>query len=550
MGNINASVDLRRDGNVAVVTVDNPPVNALKHEVRAGLAEALRQTRRRSDGVAAVVIACAGRTFFAGADITEFGKPLQAAEPRRGHRRYRGDAEAGDRGLARHRAGRRVRIGARLPFPRCRGDGARRPARGQARPVAGRRRDAAPAAPVGPEKALQMIVTGEPIGAAQALADGIVDQIVEGDLTAAAIGFARSWSRPNAAVCGTCATATTSSQRRTDPSPLTRRGGGADPAAARPRCARRPASRRCAPPSSLPFDEGLRRESELFQPTRRRRPVQGAAPCLFRRARGGEDPGPARRDRGRGPIAGAAVIGAGTMGGGIAMCFANAGIPVTLIETTHGFAAERASTGSPPITAPRSRGAGSAPTTWNAHGADHRRRRARCGRRGRCRDRGGVRGDGAEEAGVRRARPSRQARRDARHQHLDPRRRRDRPRHGPAAGRGRHALLQPGQRHAASWRSCAALESAPDAVATALALARRLGKVPAVVGVCYGFVGNRMLARRSVEAERLLLEGALPQRGRRGARRVRLADGAVRDDGPRRARCRLAHPQERAASRP
>jgi len=53
--------------------------------------------------------------------------------------------------------------------------------------------------------------------------------------------------------------------------------------------------------------------------------------------------------------------------------------------------------------------------------------------------------------------------------------------------------------------------SAPDAVATALTLARRLGKVPAVVGVCYGFVGNRMLARRSVEAERLLLEGALPQ---------------------------------------
>ena len=53
--------------------------------------------------------------------------------------------------------------------------------------------------------------------------------------------------------------------------------------------------------------------------------------------------------------------------------------------------------------------------------------------------------------------------------------------------------------------------SAGDAIATALALARRLGKVPAVVGVCYGFVGNRMLARRSVEAERLLLEGAAPE---------------------------------------
>jgi 3-hydroxyacyl-CoA dehydrogenase len=53
--------------------------------------------------------------------------------------------------------------------------------------------------------------------------------------------------------------------------------------------------------------------------------------------------------------------------------------------------------------------------------------------------------------------------------------------------------------------------TAPDALATAVALGRRIGKVPATVGVCYGFVGNRMLARRSVESERLLLEGALPQ---------------------------------------
>ena len=53
--------------------------------------------------------------------------------------------------------------------------------------------------------------------------------------------------------------------------------------------------------------------------------------------------------------------------------------------------------------------------------------------------------------------------------------------------------------------------TAPDALATAIALGRQIGKVPVTVGVCYGFVGNRMLARRSAEAERLLLEGALPQ---------------------------------------
>src|SRR5260370_5219289 len=81
MGSINASVDLRRDGDIAVVTADNAPVNALKHEVRAGLTQALALARD-DGGVKAVVIACAGRTFFAGADITQFGKPPHAPSPR------------------------------------------------------------------------------------------------------------------------------------------------------------------------------------------------------------------------------------------------------------------------------------------------------------------------------------------------------------------------------------------------------------------------------------------------------------------------------------
>ena len=68
------SVDLDRRGAVAVLTVNNPPVNALSQHVRAGLAEGLKQAA--ADGaVKAIVITCAGRTFIAGADITEFGKP-------------------------------------------------------------------------------------------------------------------------------------------------------------------------------------------------------------------------------------------------------------------------------------------------------------------------------------------------------------------------------------------------------------------------------------------------------------------------------------------
>ena len=71
-------VSLRSDGNVAVITIDNPPVNALNHAVRAGLVDAVSQARA-DPGTAAIVIMCAGRTFIAGADIGEFGKP--AREP-------------------------------------------------------------------------------------------------------------------------------------------------------------------------------------------------------------------------------------------------------------------------------------------------------------------------------------------------------------------------------------------------------------------------------------------------------------------------------------
>src|SRR5262245_34267456 len=74
MAKLTQSVDLTSRGRVAVITVDNPPVNALSQHVRQGLRDGVVQAVADS-AVQAIVITCAGRTFIAGADITEFGKP-------------------------------------------------------------------------------------------------------------------------------------------------------------------------------------------------------------------------------------------------------------------------------------------------------------------------------------------------------------------------------------------------------------------------------------------------------------------------------------------
>ena len=186
MGNINSSVDLRREAasaeagaGIAVIMVDNPPVNALKHEVRAGLAEALQQVRDDAS-VEGVVVACAGRTFFAGADITEFGKPPQPpslgeviaqieAMPKPVIAALHGTALGGGFEVALACHFRVATPTARVGLPEVK--------LGLLPGAGGTQR--LPRL-VGPEKALRMIVTGEPIGATEAADDGVIDEIVEG----------------------------------------------------------------------------------------------------------------------------------------------------------------------------------------------------------------------------------------------------------------------------------------------------------------------------------------------------------------------------------
>ncbi len=502
MGNINASVDLRREGRIAIVTVDNPPVNALKHEVRAGLAEALDRTRR-ADSVEAVVIACAGRTFFAGADITEFGKPPQApslgdvidrieAMPQPVLAALHGTALGGGFELALACHFRVAAAGARVGLPEVK--------LGLLPGAGGTQR--LPRL-VGPEKALKMIVTGEPVGAAEALADGIVDEIADGDLTGAAIAFARrvlAERRPLRLV-------------RDRDDKLVAEGFADAAATLTQRLRGREAPAACVEAVRnaivLPFEEGLRRESELFQELVAGDQSKAQRHVFFAEREAAKVPGMAADTRPR-LIDRAAVIGAGTMGGGIAMCFANVGIPVSLIETGNDLLQKGLDRIAANYRATASRGG-------LAAGDIERRMGLITGAVG---IEAAAKADVVieavfEEMDLKKrvfADLDRVAKRDAllatNTSTLD-------------VDEIARATSRPQDVVGTHFFSPANVmrlleivrgaESAPDAVATALALARRLGKVPAVVGVCYGFVGNRMLARRSVEAERLLFEGTLPQ---------------------------------------
>ena len=501
MGNVNASVDLRRDGEIAVVTVDNPPVNALKHEVRAGLVEALRQAR--DDGaVKAVVIACAGRTFFAGADITEFGKPPQApglhdviaaieAMTKPVVAALHGTALGGGFELALACHFRAAVPGARVGLPEVK--------LGLLPGAGGTQR--LPRL-IGPEKALRMIVTGEPIAASEALADGIIDEISEGDLTAATIAFARRVvmegrklrlvrDRDDKLVAEGFADAAEA---------LTRRLRGRDAPAACVEAVRNAII--------LPFEEGLKRESELFRKLVAGDQSKAQRHIFFAEREAAKVPGMSEPIKSR-AITSGAVIGAGTMGGGIAMCFANAGIPVTIVETGRDL-----------LQKGLDRVAANYRTTVSRGGLDADEMERRMGLISGVTEFEAVASADVvieavfEEMGIKKrvfADLDRMAKANAllatNTSTLDV------DEIARATARPRDVLGMHFFSPANVMRLLEVVRGAEtsfDTLATAVALGRRLGKVPVTVGVCYGFVGNRMLARRSVETERLLLEGALP----------------------------------------
>jgi 3-hydroxyacyl-CoA dehydrogenase len=326
-------VALERRNSVSIITVDSPPVNALSHAVRSGLADALRQALADS-ATESIVLHCKGRTFIAGADITEFGKPPK--EPLLGAVIEAYDASTKPVVAAIHGTalggGLEVALGCNYrvatPDAKC---GLPEVKLGILPGAGGTQR--LPRL-VGVEKALDMIVVGDPISAKDAKAIGLVDAIVEGDLLEGAVAFAAGIAskRPLPRVRDITA--------NIDPSKI--RPGLFDDAKKdakkRSRGAAGPA--RCVDAVKaaveLPFDKGLIEERRLIQEAFDSVESRAMRHVFFAERKAAKIPD-VGSDVPTLPVKKAAVIGAGTMGGGIAMVFANAGISVVLVDREQSF---------------------------------------------------------------------------------------------------------------------------------------------------------------------------------------------------------------------
>ena len=326
------SVSYTKDGDIGIITVNNPPVNALSQHVREGLTESF--TEANGDETIATILICDGRTFIAGADITEFGKPMQPPNfldtmtsmenmSKPVVAAIHGTALGGGLETALCCNYRVAVPSARVGLPEVHlgllpgGGGTQRLPR-----------------LIGAQAAVDAIANGVQIKADAAHAAGVIDEIVEeGNLLEGAKAFARKIVADGAPL-----------KKVRD---LNEKVTNVDPAIfAKARAKAKQSKRGFKAPLSciacveaactLPFDQGIEREQELFQELHDG--VQSAAQMhIFFSERAASKVDDMPKDVKLLDVKSVAVLGAGTMGGGIAMNFANVGIPVTLLEMKQEF---------------------------------------------------------------------------------------------------------------------------------------------------------------------------------------------------------------------
>ena len=327
---MNDLVQLTKDKNVAVITINNPPVNALGPGVPEGVSQAIKEITQ-DESVKAAVLIGAGRTFVAGADIKEFGKITSGKKdrgagllpllrqiedcPKPVVMAIHGAAFGGGLELAMSGHYRVAASGAQVGQPEVK--------LGIIPGAGGTQRLPRLA---GIAKAVEMCAQGNPISAREALDLGILDQLIEGDLMTGAIAFARSVlekpapkTRERNQKLGTPAQNATIFAAARETARQKQRGMMAPLAAID---AVEAATR-------LPFDQGCEVEKKLFNDCLFSDQSKALIHVFFGEREVAKVPD-VPKETPIIPVKSAAVVGAGTMGGGIAMVFANAGIPVLL----------------------------------------------------------------------------------------------------------------------------------------------------------------------------------------------------------------------------
>jgi 3-hydroxyacyl-CoA dehydrogenase len=503
---VNEVVRLERHDAVAIVTVDSPPVNALSAAVRGGILDCVKRAIADPEAKA-IVLTCAGRTFIAGADITEFGKPPKPPSlpevlaeiensPKPVVAAIHGTALGGGLEVALACHYRVATKDARLGLPEVK--------LGILPGAGGTQR--LPRA-VGPELAVKMIVGGDPISAPDALKNGLIDEIVEGP-AAGGETFARkvvAEQRPLRKLRDDDSKLAAAKADRSiftnAVAAMTKKARGLEAPFA--------AADAVGAAIDLPFDEGLRKERETFLKLLASDQSKAQRYAFFAERDAAKVSGLPEGTKPRN-VERVAVIGAGTMGGGIAMSFVNAGIPVTLIETgeeqlKRGLGVIQknyeatAGRGGIPADAPAKRMA----LINGVVGLEHVKdadliieavfetmaiKKEVFGALDKYAKPGAVLASNTSYLNINDIAKETKRPQDVLGMHF----------FSPANVMKLCEIVR-------------AEKTAPDVLNTAVAVVRRIAKVPAVVGVCDGFVGNRMLAQRSKQAEKLLFEGALPQ---------------------------------------
>ena len=506
MSEINPVTTLTRDGDIAVITLNSPPVNALSAKVREGLFEGFKQAI--ASDAKAIVLICEGRTFIAGADITEFGgamagpslydvQDMMEGAPKPVIAAIHGTALGGGLEVALCAHYRVAVPSARLGLPEV--------ALGLLPGAGGTQR--LPRI-VGAQKALEMVTSGQHVPAKQAHAMGLVDELVdEGQLLAGALAFARkavAEGKPLVKV------------RDNDAKLADARGKPEIFAEFRKANARKfrgflapEYNIRCIEAAvNQPFAEGLKTERKLFGELMTG-PQSAAQRYYFFAERTAQKIPDVPDDTPTRPIKSVGIIGAGTMGGGIAMNFANAGIPVIIVEQNQ---------------EPLDRGMATIRKNYE-----------------RTASRGGITAEQVEErCGLITGSLSMEDFKDvdlvieAVFERMDIKK---------AIFTDLDRICKPGAILATNTSGLnideiasvtkrpqdviglhffspanvmklleivRADHTAKDVIATSMKLAKQIGKVAVLVGVTPGFVGNRILGQRQREAQKLVMEGAMP----------------------------------------